>query len=329
MITKNTLELFVRDSEVPLYSPNGLAITKKGMCNTTRVRDKYNNIHDYIRAIGTDNKSRIMHAVNGRVLFKPVLEPGTDPRIPDEKGVEDGHAITIRNPQTGSLEVLMSYVAYGGSQNGFTRNSIAIAASNDFYNFRKIGVIDSRGMNDKDCVLLERNGSLYLFRRPMDKKTTGWPIVVSELDLKTLTVKDLGEIKPEQPWERLRIGAGFAFGNMLGYHGVDEDGSALIYSAGLMELDEKDPSKVLYRTREPVLMPRTADEINGYKESGQAEPGEKPKKIVILTGYDIYDAPCGRVLRMVYGAGDEYTRTASRDFKTVLRKVRTKRNKVA
>jgi predicted GH43/DUF377 family glycosyl hydrolase len=328
MITSDISELFVRDSEVPLYSPNGLDITKKGMCNAPRaveIKGRNRILHDYPRAIGLDNKSRIMHAINGNLLPDPVLEPGTDSGIPDRLGCEDAHVLKRTNPQTGSLELLMSYVGYDGQdEKGFAKNYIIIATSNDFYNFNKKGPVDTDGIPDKDCPLLLYKGKLYLLRRPMDKDTDNWPIVVSELDLETLSVENLGEIKPEQEWERLRIGAGFAFGLgdfvIVGYHGVSEENHDLIYRMGIMVLDgkvlnEESHVKVLYRTSKPVLVPRTKEEVNGFKDSCQSEGIDK--RVIFPASEDIY----GDNLRVLYGAGDRFTRTASCRIGKLLKEV--------
>jgi beta-1,2-mannobiose phosphorylase / 1,2-beta-oligomannan phosphorylase len=81
---------------------------------------------------------------------------------------------------------------------------------------------------------------------------------------------------PEQPWERLKIGAGPApirtdEGWLLLYHGVDgrisgssfEPQGAVRYAAGAMLLDPADPSRVLARTAAPLLEPESADETSG------------------------------------------------------------------
>jgi predicted GH43/DUF377 family glycosyl hydrolase len=70
---------------------------------------------------------------------------------------------------------------------------------------------------------------------------------------------------PVFSWERLKIGAGTPpvltrFGWMILYHGVHElrksaKGRKLCYSAGLMILSEKDPSKIVYRSVQPILKP--------------------------------------------------------------------------
>jgi predicted GH43/DUF377 family glycosyl hydrolase len=79
---------------------------------------------------------------------------------------------------------------------------------------------------------------------------------------------------PEEKWEELKIGAGAPpvltkHGWMIVYHGVHElEGSTkyspkLCYSAGVMILSEKEPQKILYRSAEPVLVPKLPEETVG------------------------------------------------------------------
>jgi predicted GH43/DUF377 family glycosyl hydrolase len=79
---------------------------------------------------------------------------------------------------------------------------------------------------------------------------------------------------PESPWETLKIGCGTppiltGHGWLILYHGVSKaskatgPGRQLCYSAGVMVLSEKDPSKVLYRSSQPVLTPESPDELRG------------------------------------------------------------------
>jgi predicted GH43/DUF377 family glycosyl hydrolase len=74
---------------------------------------------------------------------------------------------------------------------------------------------------------------------------------------------------PEQDWEKLKIGAGTPpiltkHGWLFLYHGVHElEDKRLCYSAGLMILDEKNPHQVLYRSKEPVLIPELPEETVG------------------------------------------------------------------
>lgn len=79
---------------------------------------------------------------------------------------------------------------------------------------------------------------------------------------------------PVASWEKLKIGVGAPplrtkLGWLLIYHGVhdgarpNENRSHLIYSAGVMVLAETDPTKILYRTPKPVLIPTSPGERIG------------------------------------------------------------------
>ncbi len=79
---------------------------------------------------------------------------------------------------------------------------------------------------------------------------------------------------PEYPWESLKIGGGAPpiltkHGWLMIYHGVrkhddcTEDKPKYTYSAGAMILSEKEPQKILYRSKEPILAPELRDETIG------------------------------------------------------------------
>lgn len=77
--------------------------------------------------------------------------------------------------------------------------------------------------------------------------------------------------RPVAPWELLKIGAGTPpvltrHGWLILYHGVsqsDEVGRELCYSAGVIILAKDHPSKIIYRTKEPILTPASPDELRG------------------------------------------------------------------
>jgi len=79
---------------------------------------------------------------------------------------------------------------------------------------------------------------------------------------------------PVSPWERLKIGGGTPpvltrHGWLILYHGVsksaepDKNGRELCYSAGVMVLSEEHPQKIRYRSPEPVLTPKSPEELRG------------------------------------------------------------------
>jgi predicted GH43/DUF377 family glycosyl hydrolase len=80
----------------------------------------------------------------------------------------------------------------------------------------------------------------------------------------------------EQPWEQLKIGGGtqpvaLADGNWLAlHHGVrgrivngQDHQTEVHYAAGAMVHDATDPTRLLYRSPEPLLEPELADEVEG------------------------------------------------------------------
>ncbi|OLS24728.1 MAG: Beta-1,4-mannooligosaccharide phosphorylase [Candidatus Heimdallarchaeota archaeon LC_3] len=71
-------------------------------------------------------------------------------------------------------------------------------------------------------------------------------------------------MKPEQEWESKKIWTGPPSiktheGWLLIYHGVDEK---LVYRAGVALLDLKNPSKVKFRSNQPILEPEIGDVPN-------------------------------------------------------------------
>ncbi|HEX4179511.1 MAG TPA: hypothetical protein VHY32_01845 [Caulobacteraceae bacterium] len=79
---------------------------------------------------------------------------------------------------------------------------------------------------------------------------------------------------PAADWEQLKIGGGAPpmmcrHGWLMIYHGVHETAKApggrrkLCYSAGAMVLSPEHPTKILYRSAEPVMAPQTEAELHG------------------------------------------------------------------
>ena len=70
-------------------------------------------------------------------------------------------------------------------------------------------------------------------------------------------------------WDNLMRGAGpppikTPYGWLLLYHAMDRRDPNR-YKIGAMILDEKDPTKILYRSRQPILEPDMPYENEGYK----------------------------------------------------------------
>ncbi|MHB1007640.1 MAG: glycoside hydrolase family 130 protein [Propionibacteriaceae bacterium] len=112
--------------------------------------------------------------------------------------------------------------------------------------------------------------------------------------------------RPEADWEVLRIGGGpppvrVPEGWLFLYHGVSgrisddpfERQTEVCYSAGGMILDTEDPSRILHRTKEPLMVPET-----GAEQSGVVNNVVFPTAIVDIEGrafcfYGMADAAIG------------------------------------
>ena len=103
----------------------------------------------------------------------------------------------------------------------------------------------------------------------------------------------------------MKIGAGVPpikteKGWLVIYHGVNENH---VYSAGAMLLDIKEPTKILGRTRTPILSPEEQYELKGDVNN-----------VVFPTGACILD----NTLFVYYGAADKVCCLATIELKEIL-----------
>lgn len=113
----------------------------------------------------------------------------------------------------------------------------------------------------------------------------------------------------ESPWDSFRVGIGAPpiktdYGWLLFYHGVDH---SRVYSLGLMVLDLEDQTKVIYRSKEPILAPQTEWEKTGLVNNVIFTSGVVEMK----DDYYIY-----------YGAADKCIGVASISMKEVEEEVK-------
>lgn len=219
--------------------------------------------HMHYRAQGVDYVSRIGYAVsedgvNWNRLREPVLVPEGSA---EARGVED--------PRVTELDgrFYMAYTAYGrGGPHpdvGVTPTGITpmYAVSDNLITWTRIGPVVV-GEDNKDHALFpERVGGRYVtFHRRPPSIWLGF-----STDVRNWT--DHVEIMQPRPglWDGKRVGAGAApirtdQGWLVLYHGYDEDH---IYCMGTALLDLEDPTVVLKRPTEPILVPEETWEIKG------------------------------------------------------------------
>ncbi|MBS3966312.1 MAG: glycosidase [Truepera sp.] len=219
--------------------------------------------HMHYRAQGVDYVSHIGYAisqdgVHWNRLQQPVLSPSSDR---DARGVED--------PRVTELEgrFYMAYTAYGRKgpypETGTPPTGITpmIAVSDNLLTWERLGPVVENEDNKDHALFPAKVGERYVtfHRRP----PSIW-LAFSD-DLRRWG--DHREIIKPRPglWDGKRVGAGglpilTEAGWLVLYHGYDE---RHVYCMGAALLDLNDPSRVLKRPTEPILVPEETWEIRG------------------------------------------------------------------
>ena len=184
-----------------------------------------------------------------------------------------------------------------------TRTGLAI--TKDFKTIRRVGYLTDPVLDDRDVMIFpEKVGCKFVtLHRPIE--WVGEEFGCEQASIWIAFSDDLLEhkrprllAKPQYPWEMNKIGGAAPpirtyAGWLTLYHGVDEKGR---YSVGAMLLDLNDPSIVLCRTPEPIMVPE-----HSYEEEGL---------------YKGICFPCGNVviddtLFVYYGGADQFVGVAT------------------
>lgn len=258
---------------------------------------------DYISYIGYASSTDGVHF---RMRKDPFLSPDTDF---DRFGVED--------PRISLLDGTY-WITYTALQSpAFSLDAcvrIALASTTDFQSVVKHGVIgpDER---DKDAVLFPAliQGRIAMLHRIVptiqivyfedveqlcSPPENFWSDHIASLDRHVI-------LRAAEDWEERKIGAGpppiaTDEGWLLIYHGVDRN---LVYRAGMALLDLDDPSRIIARTRRPVLWPELP-----FERHGDVDNVVFPEGAVVIDG----------VLHVYYGAADHVVGHATAPMGDVL-----------
>lgn len=261
----------------------------KAVFNAAAIYEK-GQVHLVYRAIGDHDISMLGYASSkdgthiDKRLEEPIFVPGKhlkrSPLTPScffspfmsggggYGGCEDPRITKIGD------RMYMTYVAYDG--NGPPRVALTSIDANDFlshqWNWDKPVLISPPGVVDKNaCLLSEKiNGKYVIFHRIFPNILIDF---VDDLnfDGKGRWLKGDYAIKPRRTyWDSRKVGVGpppikTKDGWLMIYHAVgDQDPSR--YKIGAMLLDLDDPTRVLYRSNQPVLMPVERYENEGFKK---------------------------------------------------------------
>lgn len=271
-------------------------------------------IHMLYRAIGEykDYVSRIGYAESSDgLLFARRKDVAISPEADYEKyGIEDPRLTIIEGRTYVTYVVLSNYVKRGPSA------STALAITDDFFSYKRLGIITIPGSDNKDAVLFpELNGESKSKKYMMLHRPSKWvgpqydtdrpSIWIGEGDSVTNFMQHSLLATPQQSWEALKVGVGMSpiktqKGWLVIYHGVSID---KVYSAGAFLLDLKDPSKIIGRTKEPILKPE-----ENYEKNGDVN------NVVFPTGACILDDK----LFVYYGGADKVCCVATVDLGALL-----------
>jgi predicted GH43/DUF377 family glycosyl hydrolase len=292
-----------------------------------------NKFHMLYRAIGEYERyiSRIGYAssTDGYSFARSnhiALEPT---QYYEKYGIEDPRMVEIDNQVYITYVILSTYVTDGA----IVEASTALATTTDFLKYTRLGVITSKGSDNKDVVLFseklsqqessvislssasnntaDRAGKYFFLHRPsswigskygVDKPS----IWLGEGNALTNFEKHTLLLKPEEDWEELKVGAGpppikTRTGWLVIYHGVSRQ---KVYRAGAALLDLHDPSKIIGRTKTPILEPKEP-----YEKFGDVN------NVVFPTGACVVD---NDKLFVYYGGADKVCCLATADLNYLL-----------
>ncbi len=239
-------------------------------------------------------------------------------------GIEDPRLVLVDS------QIYLTYVVLSAHAREGPIVSSALATTRDYHEFERLGIITSKGSDNKDVVIFPEKMMATVSKEELKKHNTsscyfslqrpsswiGPPYGINQPSIwlgessSSLTSFDKYAIllKPEEDWEALKIGAGTPpiktkQGWLLIYHGVSRD---KVYRAGAALLDLNDPSKILGRTKKPILEPRER-----YERYGDVD------NVVFPSGACVIDG----LLFVYYGGADKVCCLATAELDTLLEHV--------
>lgn len=223
-----------------------------------------------------------VHRHEDSSLSNTVIFPITEQQ---RGGLEDLRLVQFTHDD-GSCEWIGTYTAYSGSS---IRSELL--RTTDFKRFMLEPILGAAGRNKGMALFPQKVGGQYVMIGRQDGKNL---FLLRSDDLARWDDEGVLLMEPRYPWEFIQIGncgspvltdAGW----LLITHGV---GAMRKYALGAALLDRDDPSRVLARTREPILAAVDADRA-GYVPNvvytcGVLRVGER-----LLVPYGISDSAVG------------------------------------
>ncbi len=283
-------------------------------------------VHMLYRAVGEYENyiSRLGYSssLDGYSFTRPNEMVFTPTEDYEKFGIEDPRLVLVDS------QIFVTYVVLSDHAREGPIVSSALATTEDYREFKRLGIITSKGADNKDVVIfpnkmrpaITRNGTLdktdsgscyFCLQRPSSWIGSSYGVSRPSIWLgessSTLTNFDKYMIllEPKEDWEALKIGAGTPpirtkKGWLIIYHGVSTD---KVYRAGAALLDLEDPTKVLGRTKSPILEPEET-----YERYGDVD------NVVFPSGACVIDG----LLFVYYGGADKVCCLATAELDSFL-----------
>ncbi len=335
---KKKLGMLQRYKENPILKPNLKNRWESAAIFNPAVCLKDGKVHLFPRVIGKDKDyiSRIGHYISDDgIHFEPVFAGpifGPEKQY-DQWACEDPRVTEINGTYYFTYVALSKPARQGGGP-----PTTALFSTKDFRNFRRHGLITSRLSDTRNVVFFSEkiNGKYVMLHRPFRwskewfdrnekvrskvKSQIPWPYhkyenlpkkpaiwVAYSNNLKDWHGHKL-LMESQEWWEEKKIGSGAPpiktkAGWLMIYHGVVPG----CYRAGAVLLDLKDPSKVIGRTKKPILEP-----VKEYEKKGDTNNVVFPEGSVIINGK----------LFVYYGAADKFIGLATQSLDILLKELR-------
>jgi predicted GH43/DUF377 family glycosyl hydrolase len=211
-------------------------------------------------------------------------------------GIEDCRVTFLEN------KYYLTFTAV--SENGV---GVGLKTTTDWKNFQSYGMM--LPPHNKDCaIFLEKiNGLYYALHRPSSVDIGGNYIWLAQSPDGIHWGNHQCIIKTRKDsWDNARVGAGAApikteKGWLEIYHGANQQHQ---YCLGAFLLDINDPSKVIARTEDPIMIPSATYETSGFFGN-----------VVFTNGHVVH--PDGDTITIYYGASDEFVCGAEFSIKEI------------
>lgn len=212
-------------------------------------------------------------------------------------GIEDCRVTFLEN------KYYLTFTAV--SENGV---GVGLKTTTDWKNFQSHGMM--LPPHNKDCAVFSEkiNGLYYALHRPSSVDIGGNYIWLTESPDGIHWGNHQCIIKTRNgKWDSARVGAGAApvkteKGWLEIYHGANAQHQ---YCLGAFLMDINEPSKVIGRTEEPVMIPSASYEVSGFFGN-----------VVFTNGHIVQ--PDGDTITVYYGASDEVVCGAHFSIKEIL-----------